>query len=139
MSWIKILELRGIQAAGKTTLARKLTAQDPRVVRVNRDDLRAMLRGDVYMQRHEPVVKACEAACAVAAAREGYSVVIDDVNLPGNNFWRTVASLLGVPYENKTLHISVEEAIERDAQRLNPIGAAAIRATAKRCQIIPQE
>lgn len=131
-SFLRIVELRGLQAAGKTTLAKAWLERYPNVVRVNRDDLRSMLRLGNYKRSHEPVVIACERACAEAAVHEGYNVIVDDTNLTGNTLWQRLADALDIKYTSRHLRVSVDEAIKRDAQRPNPVGPVAIRATAKR-------
>lgn len=129
---LRITELRGIPASGKTTYAKSLLVKSPNIVRVNRDDLRAMLRGDNYSLKDENVVKLCEQACAAVSAARGYSVVIDDTNLKRETTWHRLATQLGVKHSVYHLDVSVEEAIKRDAQRKNPVGADAIRAYANK-------
>ena len=131
-SFLRVVELQGLQAAGKTTLTKAWLDRFPNVVRVNRDDLRAMLRGNAYTRGHEPVVVACEKACAEAAIREGYNVIVDDTNLTGDPLWKRLADALDVKYTSRRLNVSVEEAIQRDAQRPKPVGPVVIKATAKR-------
>lgn len=133
-SFIRFVELQGLQAAGKTTLARSWLHQYPNVARINRDDLRAMMFGDSYRRSQEPVVVACEMAVAETAARNGYNVVIDDTNLTGSSMWRDLANKLGIKHTSRRLDVSVEEAIRRDATRAKPVGEAAIRATARRAR-----
>src|SRR4051812_17485249 len=111
-----IVELQGLQASGKTTLSKSWLEMFPKVVRVNRDDLRAMLRSNAYTRGHEPVVIACERACAEAAIKEGYSVVVDDTNLTGNPLWKRLADELNVPHISKRLDVPINEAISRDAR-----------------------
>lgn len=130
-----IIELRGIQASGKTTLARSLVSQSSKLVRVNRDDLRSMMFGTSYRLRDEPVVTACERACAEVSVKRGYGVVVDDTNLTGGSLWEDVADSLGVSHSSKYLKIPVEEAIRRDALRPDPVGVVAIRAAVKRSRL----
>jgi predicted kinase len=127
----RLIELRGIQASGKTTLAKSMVEEDPHVVRVSKDDIRSMLRGSSYNKSDERLVKQCEMACAVAALDNGYSVVVDDTNLTPSA-WRFIAANKGAKHVIHCMNVPVEIAIERDAQRTNPVGAAAIRATASR-------
>lgn len=134
-SFLRFVELRGIQAAGKTTLARSWQQRYPNVARVNRDDLRSMLFGESYRRSQEHAVVAAEKACAEAVSNEGYNVVIDDTNLTGSSMWRDLASKLGVKHTVRNLKVSVGEAIRRDAQRPKPVGPKAIVATAKRSKV----
>ncbi len=126
-----ILELRGLQASGKTTLAKSLLKNDITLVRVNRDDLRTMLRaGHGLTLPYERLVKACEVACVKEAVQQGYNVVVDDTNLR-SSAWRSLAHSWGVKHTIKELNVSVKDAIIRDSLRDKPVGAKAITATAK--------
>src|SRR3954471_23288092 len=120
-----IIELRGIQASGKTTLARSLVGQSSKIVRVNRDDLRSMMFGTSYRLKDEPVIVACEKACAEVSVKHGYGVVVDDTNLVDSSLWEDLANSLGVGHSSKYLKISTEEAIKRDALRPDPVGVVA--------------
>jgi predicted kinase len=129
-----LIELSGLQASGKTTLAKVTLVLQSKVARVNRDDLRSMMRGSHFSGKDEKMIKAVEVACATAAIKEGYTVIIDDTNLSGNTVWKDLAKSLHVGHVKKHLVVTVEEAIRRDSLRPpgEQVGEAAIRATAKR-------
>lgn len=72
----------GLPGSGKTTRARNWVARDPqRRVRVNRDDIRAMMHGGrLGTQAQEAQVTIAQHA-AVAALLSAGDVVVDDTNL----------------------------------------------------------
>src|SRR5690554_5061653 len=74
----------GLPGSGKSTWAREWVAADPaRRARVNRDDLRTMLRGQlVWGERDlEDQVTIVQHISIRALLLRGYSVVVDDTNL----------------------------------------------------------
>src|SRR5690606_5077486 len=74
----------GLPGSGKSTWAKQWVAEDPaRRARVNRDDLRAMLRGQlVWGDRDlEAQVTVAQRATVAALLADGVSVVVDDTNL----------------------------------------------------------
>lgn len=75
---------RGLPASGKTTLAKEWVAEDPaHRHRVNRDDLRQMLNGGVYLGHDtEKHVVAARDRLIDKLIRSGVSVASDDTNLP---------------------------------------------------------
>jgi predicted kinase len=108
---------RGLPGSGKTTWAR----QQPRAVRVNRDDLRLMLHGGMLGQGWaEKQVTVAQRAQIEALLRSGINVISDDTNLRAKVV-RELAELAlhcgaDVVYRDFT-DVPVEECIARDAQR----------------------
>lgn len=129
---LKLLELRGIPAAGKTTMARTLVMKTVNTARVNKDDLRTMMFGNSYNPKYEPVVKAAEVAVAKACIEQGYNVIVDDTNLAADSLWRDLANDLKLDYSSTILNTPPEVAIVRDALRSQPVGAVVIRAAASK-------
>src|ERR1700749_3938773 len=75
----RLLITRGLPASGKTTLARKL---QPRVVRVNRDDLRLMLHGRrLFTEAAEEQVTHIQRLSVEALLARRTDVIVDDMNL----------------------------------------------------------
>lgn len=118
---------RGIPASGKTTWAKEWVAEDPENrIRLNRDDLRTMIRGNggIFDYDTERTITAMQHAAARTAIKAGKDVVVDDTNL-NNRFvkeWFKVG-----PVAFRDFPIDVDTAYMRDAQRQNPVGAAVIK------------
>ena len=114
----RLLITRGLPASGKTTFARKL---QPRVVRVNRDDLRRMLHGDrLYTQWAESQVTHAQRATVEARLRAHADVIVDDTNLRSRivREWARLAAGLEAAFEvHDFTDVPLEECLRRDAER----------------------
>jgi predicted kinase len=131
-----IIAVTGIQAAGKTTVARLLAQRFERGVHIEADLLQHMIvSGGAQVQ--EPGEPQGEAAqqyrlrlkhmCLLARSffEAGFTVVLDDIML--GESWRYVQELLqGLPYSLVILAPRVEVVAQvRDQQRAKrPLGAA---------------
>lgn len=126
----RLLITRGLPASGKTTFARKL---QPRVVRVNRDDLRRMLHGErLYTQWAEGQVTQAQRAAVEALLRAHADVIVDDTNLRNKTVrdWAELAARLGARFEvHDFTDVPLEECIRRDVSRPadDQVGEEAIR------------
>ena len=144
----KLLELRGLQASGKSTFAKSLVEADG-WVRVNRDDLRASLFGGKWTAKREDLIREAELALAYEALDHGYDVVVDDMNLShstqsmweqfikGHNLTRNNTGKW-IEHEIKYFFTPLDECIARDATRAKPIGRAIIENTALQYGLIPE-
>lgn len=139
----KIILCRGIQGSGKTTWAKQYCKEHPNSIRVNRDDIRAMM-GCKWSQSLEVVVRSSELRAIEVAISLGIDVVVDDVS---NLNQRTETAIYNIVNEfNKTFEectieyrdffIPLEVCIERDSKRENPIGEEVIRKTYERYKTI---
>ena len=124
----------GLPGSGKSTWAREWVAEDPaRRARVNRDDLRAMLRGQlVWGDRDlEAQVTAAQRATVRALLETGVSVVVDDTNLnpARRNSLISIGQAAGADVVIHQMDTPVEECIRRDALRPphQRVGEAVIR------------
>ncbi len=110
--------LKGLPASGKSTLARELV-DSGNYIRVNRDDLRAMLHNGKWSGKNEDMIVAVEVAIAMDGLAKDKNVVIDDCNLnPKNeNMWRAYAKGAGASFEVREIKTSVEDCIKRDITR----------------------
>ena len=127
---------RGLPASGKTTWARRHAA-DTGAVRVNRDDLRAMM----YDRQHgltweqEKAVTDASKAQAAAHLKAGRDVIADDMNLRPRYVreWRHLAALHRAEFEVYDMPtVDVDECVRRDAARGSKVGESAIRALARK-------
>ena len=129
-----IILVRGIQGSGKTTLAKNLVKYDNKLVRINRDDIRAMLCTE-WSYAFESVVIKMQLSMVKEALDKGYSVVIDDVsNLNEKTINRLKRTFPNTEIKLKDICLltDVNECIRRDALRENPIGEKVIRETYNR-------
>ncbi|MCP2325147.1 putative kinase [Hamadaea flava] len=119
---------RGLPGSGKTTWAK---TQQPKAVRVNRDDLRLMLHGGRLGESWaENQVSIAHRSSIEALLRAGVDVISDNTNLRAR-YVRELAELgmacgAAVVIEDFT-GVPLEVCIERDAARPDPVGAEVIR------------
>ena len=122
---------RGLPASGKTTWARKYAA-DTGAVRVNRDDLRAMMFDRLHGLTWEEEKAVTDASRAQTAAHlnAGRDVVADDMNLRPR-YVREWARLARLHTADLVVHAmpdtDVDECVRRDAARGGKVGEPAIR------------
>lgn len=140
----KIILCRGIQGSGKTTWAKQWVLEDPEHrVRFNNDDIRNML-GKYWVPSREGFVKDLKDLFLWKAMSYRFDIVIDNMNLNPKeleyyervlNDWNSVNEyapiVIGPKYELeiKDFFIPLQDCIERDSKRLNPIGEEVIKAT----------
>lgn len=143
----KIILCRGIQGSGKSTWAKQWVAEDPEHrVRFNNDDIRNML-GPYWVTKREILVNVIKRIFLSSAMLLGYDIVIDNMNLSdeeveyykeaiegNNNSTGVVPDVIMSHYvlEFKDFKTPLEECIERDAKRPNPIGTEVITSTYNR-------
>ena len=126
----KVTICRGLPASGKSTWAKKQDA-----VRINKDDLRAMLDGGKWSGKREKLVIDTRDSIMVKALRQGRNVIIDDTNLHPKHINRisevveAQAQIDGKEYswEVKDFDIKLHDAIKRDVKREHSVGEDVIR------------
>jgi predicted kinase len=119
--------LKGLPASGKSTYARKLA--DDGYVRVNKDDLRAMLHNGKWSKWNEEQVLDMRNAIIYDTLARGQSVVVDDTNfaIKHKEVLQVIARETGATFETKFFDVPVEECIKRDLARPNSVGERVIR------------
>ena len=119
---IKVEMLVGIPGSGKSTYAKQVVAKDPNNwVRVNNDDLRAMMNGSVWSADYEKMVTDARNYLIRDALKRGKNVIIDNLNLNRRHFDDVckIAKSVNADIQvfEKAFYIELDEAIERDAKR----------------------
>lgn len=133
----KIILCRGIQGSGKTTWAKQWVLEDPEHrVRFNNDDIRNML-GKYWVPSREGLVKDLKGLFLQEAMAYGFDIVIDNMNLNPreleyyervlNDWNRAVRPKYELEF--KDFFIPLQDCIERDSKRPNPIGEEVIKTT----------
>lgn len=140
----KIILCRGIPGSGKTTWAKQWALEDPEHrVRFNNDDIRNML-GKYWVPSREDLVKDLNYAFLINSMSYGFDVVIDNMNLNPKElkYYNKVLDNWNDPkgivfdavkpkysLEFKDFFIPLQDCIERDSKRPNPVGEEVIRKT----------
>lgn len=118
---------RGLPGSGKTTWARQQPGW-----RINRDDLRAMLRPtwDYGNREHEELCTLAQHA-AVRALLANVDVIVDDTFLHPEHVdeMRRLAEYADVEFHIQDFtEVPLDLCITRDSGRFDPVGAEKIRA-----------
>lgn len=129
----KIILCRGIQGSGKTTWAKQWVLEDPKHrVRFNNDDIRNML-GKYWVPSREGLVKDLKDLFLWKAMSYRFDIVIDNMNLNPKEleYYERVLNDWNNEYELefKNFFVPLQDCIERDSKRPNPIGEEVIKAT----------
>ena len=140
----QLILMQGIQASGKSTWSRNWVLEDPEHrLRFSNDDIRNMY-GKYWILSREHMVKNALRNFVGHAIISGYDIVIDNMNLnpkeleyynrvldDWNNPKGIVPAVVRPKYdlEFKDFFIPLQDCIERDSKRPNPIGEEVIRKT----------
>lgn len=140
----KIILCRGLQGSGKSFYAKQWVLEDPEHrVRFNNVDIRNML-GKYWVPNREVLVSNLKKEFINSAMSLGYDIIIDNMNLnpkeikyfqdlvdDWNNPTRILPDIVRNTYEIvfKDFFISLQECIDRDSKRENPVGEKVIRET----------
>lgn len=119
----QLIILQGIPASGKSTWAKEQVANSYTTIRVCRDDIRNM-RGKYLIPEQEGLITKVEDAMIIAGLEQDLSVIVDATNLNSeyNKRFAEYALKYNAELVYKKFDISLEEAIERDSKRENPVG-----------------
>jgi len=117
----KLLCLRGLPASGKTTYARELANKG--WVRVNKDDLRAMLNNSKFSKENESYILSLRDEIIISSLVQGKNVVVDDTNLDPKHLiaFESIAGEFLADFEIRFFDTDVQECIRRNALREKPV------------------
>lgn len=87
--------------------------------------------GKYWVPSREPIVKIMKSSFISGAAIFRMDVVIDNMNLNSKEieYWKDVAKTFNYDLEIKNFFTPLQECIDRDSKRPNPIGEKVIRNT----------
>lgn len=126
----KVILTKGLPASGKTTWAKKMLDENPeQFKRINKDDLRAMLDNKFFSRKNEKFVLKIRDTIINEALNEGFNVIVDDTNINPKHH-NHISQLVSGRAEVEVAEFNseaVEDLIERDKQRENPVGSKVIR------------
>lgn len=127
-----LLALRGLPASGKTTYAKELV--DKGWVRVNKDDLRAMLNNSKFSKYNEAFILSLRDEIIIRALVNGQNVVVDDTNLDPKHLiqFEGIAQEFMADFEIRFFDVPVRECIKRNSLRANPVPEKVIYSMAAR-------
>jgi len=124
-----IYHMKGIPASGKSFYAKELMRKEPNQwKRINFDDLRASIDGGVYSPANEKIIIKMRDMLIVAALKNDQNVVVDNTHIKdkGRHFDHICKLVKGLNIDvqiiEKPIYCEIEVAIERDANRENPVG-----------------
>lgn len=117
----KLLALRGLPASGKTTYAKELANKG--WVRVNKDDMRAMLNNSKFSKDNESYILSLRDEIIISSLVQGKNVVVDDTNLDPKHLiaFGSIAGEFLADFEIRFFDVDVQECIKRNRQRPNPV------------------
>ncbi len=125
----KVFFTKGLPGSGKSTWAKEYIKQNPETVRVNKDDLRAMLHNGKFTGGNEKQVLRIRDCIIMDAIEHNRNVIVDDTNLKLKHQVHIEELIAGkaefivIPF----LHVPLEKCIENDLKRLNSVGEKVIR------------
>lgn len=120
---------KGLPSSGKSTWAKHAQEVDPNTIRVNKDDLRAMLHNSVWSKGREEFVLKVRDFIITEGLKNGHNVIVDDTNFAPKHeaFLKDVARKNCADFEIKDFSFETPEVcIERDLKRTNSVGEKVI-------------
>lgn len=141
----------GLPGSGKTTVARKMQETIPSLVRINKDDIRAMLFTQPYKfsRTNEQMVVEIERKIVDTILCSGNDVIIDNTHLSPKhlNYYKDYIKytheedgfLIGKNHSIRVIDLTsvpIDECIARDAKRDRPVGKGVIYRMARQANLV---
>ena len=132
--YVKLLILRGLPGAGKSTFANGLVEDGFK--RCSKDDLRSSFDNGIFSPQNEALLNEITYDVSGIFLEAGYDIVWDNCNLNPYHFKRArdiancindLSRVVHVTIQLKDFNIDTEECIRRDALRPKPVTEAVIR------------
>lgn len=126
---LKLYMTKGLPASGKTTWTKEMLLKDSSLVRVNKDDLRAMLHGGKWSKINEKQVVLIRDDIIENTLAQGRNIIVDDTNLHPKH--RERFELLANRYNAELViqdftDVPLDVCISRDSTRSNSVGKKVI-------------
>lgn len=128
----------GLPGSGKTTYSLEEVAKNPYwLIRVNKDDLRAMCNNGVYSKVNEHLILEIRDTIITEALMAGNHVIVDDTNLNPIHIIRFKEIAKTLAHKNVQVvvkdfrDVPIDVCIARDAAREKPVGEIVIRKMAQ--------
>ena len=117
----KVIILKGLPASGKSTWAKEYVKNNDNVVRVNKDDIRAMM-SPKWSKSIESITYRTELECIGFALKLDFDVIVDDTNLNPSTLEKLKEGIKNFGYENvqieeKFFDTPLSECLERNKKR----------------------
>ena len=128
----KVIILQWLPASGKSTFAKEHCQKYPNFIRVNKDDIRAMMANDFSKPREEIVLSMRDQAIK-SAIENWFWVVVDDTNFEQKHIDRIKE--LSNEVEIKLFDTPLSVCIERNKNRENPVPQYVIESMANRYNV----
>ena len=118
---LEILLTRGLPSSGKSTYAKKLVANGSHV-RVNKDDLRALMHSSKFSDENEKMVLFMRDALVEECISKNRNVIVDDTNFDGRHFKKMcqIADKFNKDIVVREMYfpVTLEEALRRNTERI---------------------
>lgn len=126
---MKLIMTKGLPGSGKSTWSKEYQKKHPDTVRVNKDDLRAMLHASIHSKGKEEFVLGLRDSIVDKALKKGHDVIVDDTNFNPihEEALRRKAVEAGAEFVVQDFTaVPLEDCIKRDALRANSVGKKVI-------------
>jgi predicted kinase len=135
---LKIIICIGVPASGKSTWAKEQVLRDSKIVRVNRDDYRGMLKNQVVCDpKIEDMISELSYHAIKLALSKKLNVIIDNTHLKVKYLNEIIERFqYHADIEYRLFDISLDKALERDRNRDKSVGEVVLKRMYKEYKIL---